>query len=98
MWIFGYGSLMWGGWEATYGCTERLWADLAGYRRAFNKKSVENWGMPQSPGLTLNFLARPIAAAAEMTSTRAMKQRSLPRTWRGPFGGKPCFLGMEQDR
>ena len=54
MWIFGYGSLMFDGWEAAYGCTEHVWADLAGYRRAFNKKSVENWGTPQSPGLTLN--------------------------------------------
>lgn len=54
MWIFGYGSLMFDGWEAKYGCTECLWADLAGYRRAFNKKSTLNWGTKQSPGLTLN--------------------------------------------
>jgi cation transport protein ChaC len=54
MWIFAYGSLMFDGWEAAYDCTGRLWAELAGYRRAFNKKSVENWGTPEAPGLTLN--------------------------------------------
>lgn len=57
MWIFGYGSLMSDGWETDYGCTERLWADLAGYQRAFNKKSVRNWGTRDAPGLTLNLAA-----------------------------------------
>jgi glutathione-specific gamma-glutamylcyclotransferase len=54
MWIFGYGSLMFDGWESDYGCAERTWADLAGYRRVFSKKSVANWGSKKRPGLTLN--------------------------------------------
>jgi glutathione-specific gamma-glutamylcyclotransferase len=54
MWIFGYGSLMFDGWESDHGCVERRWVDLAGYRRVFNKKSVENWVTKERPGLTLN--------------------------------------------
>ena len=54
MWIFGYGSLMFDEWESNHGCVGRRWADLAGYRRVFNKKSVENWGTKEWPGLTLN--------------------------------------------
>jgi cation transport regulator ChaC len=54
MWIFGYGSLMFDEWESNHGCVGRRWADLAGYRRVFNKKSVENWGSKKRPGLTLN--------------------------------------------
>ena len=37
MWIFGYGSLMWDGWESEFVCQERAMATLSGYRRAFNK-------------------------------------------------------------
>ena len=44
MWVFGYGSLMWDGWEAEFGCTRREQATLAGFRRDFNKSSVRNWG------------------------------------------------------
>jgi glutathione-specific gamma-glutamylcyclotransferase len=54
MWIFGYGSLMFDGWEAACGCIDRKWADLPGYRRSFNKKSVESRGTREVPGLTLN--------------------------------------------
>ena len=54
MWIFGYGSLMFDGWEREHGCACRAWADLRGYRRDFNKKSVRNWGSQESPGVTLN--------------------------------------------
>jgi cation transport regulator ChaC len=56
MWIFGYGSLMFDGWEAACGCTDRKWADLPGYRRSFNKKSVESRGTREAPGLTLNLV------------------------------------------
>ncbi len=49
MWIFGYGSLMFDGWEAACGCTGRKWADLPGYRRSFNKKSVESRGTREAP-------------------------------------------------
>ena len=44
MWVFGYGSLMWDGWEAEFGCTRREQAALAGFGREFNKSSVRNWG------------------------------------------------------
>src|SRR5258708_3380965 len=56
MWIFGYGSLMFDGWEAFCGCIDRKWADLPGYRRSFNKKSVESRGTREVPGLTLNLV------------------------------------------
>jgi cation transport protein ChaC len=56
MWIFGYGSLMFDGWEAVRGCTGRKWANLPGYRRSFNKKSVESRGTREAPGLTLNLV------------------------------------------
>jgi cation transport protein ChaC len=62
MWIFGYGSLMFAGWESDYGCTERKWADLVGYQRVFNKKSVKNWGTKHCPGLTLNLQESAMAA------------------------------------
>jgi glutathione-specific gamma-glutamylcyclotransferase len=45
---------MFDGWESDYGCIEHTWAELAGYRRIFNKKSVANWGSEKLPGLTLN--------------------------------------------
>jgi glutathione-specific gamma-glutamylcyclotransferase len=54
MWVFGYGSLIFDGWESNHGCVERTWADLAEYRRVFNKKSIANWGSEKRPGLTLN--------------------------------------------
>lgn len=56
MWVFGYGSLMWDGWEATRGCVRRARADLRGYRRVFNKASVRNWGTKEFPGPTLNLI------------------------------------------
>ena len=48
---------MFDGWESDRRCFGRTWADLAGYRRVFNKKSVENWGTKKWPGLTLNLKA-----------------------------------------
>ena len=53
MWVFGYGSLMWDGWEAEFGCTRKETATLRGYRRDFNKASVQNWGSESTPGPTL---------------------------------------------
>jgi cation transport protein ChaC len=61
MWIFGYGSLMFDGWEAAHGCIDRKWANLPGYRRSFNKKSVESRGTSKFPGLTLNLVPAEIA-------------------------------------
>jgi glutathione-specific gamma-glutamylcyclotransferase len=57
MWIFGYGSLMWDGWETHRGCIHRVTAELRGYARTFNKLSVRNWGTPRYPGPTLNLIA-----------------------------------------
>ena len=62
MWIFGYGSLMWGGWESDFECERRATAQLHGYRRAFNKSSVKNWGTRECPCPTLNLVADPIAS------------------------------------
>jgi cation transport protein ChaC len=57
MWVFGYGSLMWDGWEANRGCLRRVIAELRGYARTFNKLSVRNWGTHSCPGPTLNLIA-----------------------------------------
>jgi glutathione-specific gamma-glutamylcyclotransferase len=57
MWIFGYGSLMWDGWETSFDCKRRITAVLPGYRRTFNKGSVKNWGTAAQPGPTLNLTA-----------------------------------------
>ena len=57
MWVFGYGSLMWDGWEAHHGCLRRVTAELRGYSRTFNKRSVRNWGTRLHPGPTLNLVA-----------------------------------------
>ena len=54
MWIFGYGSLMWDGWEQRTGFQRRVTATLHGYCRVFNKASVRNWGDRRHPGPTLN--------------------------------------------
>src|SRR5215471_636076 len=59
MWIFAYGSLMFDGWEAACGCIDRKWADLPGYRRSFNKKSIKSRGTGEVPGLTLNLVRAP---------------------------------------
>lgn len=54
MWVFGYGSLMWDGWEAQFACVRRSVGTLRGYRRVFDKASVKNWGSRNSPCPTLN--------------------------------------------
>jgi cation transport protein ChaC len=62
IWVFGYGSLMWDGWETQQGCTRRAFVVLPGYRRAFNKASVRNWGTKANPCPTLNLIASPFGA------------------------------------
>jgi len=47
---------MFDGWEAAHCCIDRKWANLPGYRRSFNKKSVESRGTSKFPGLTLNLV------------------------------------------
>lgn len=59
MWVFGYGSLTWDGWETKFGCTRRVIADLPEYCRSFNKKSTKNWGTVSAPGPILNLLNAP---------------------------------------
>ncbi len=54
MWLFGYGSLMWDGWETHFGCLRRQAAVAPSHSSIFNKKSVERWGTRARPGLTLN--------------------------------------------
>ena len=59
MWVFGYGSLMWDGWEQPFGGVRVDGAALAGFRRSFNKKSVRNWGSSKAPGPTLGLEPAP---------------------------------------
>lgn len=54
MFVFGFGSLLWDGWETELGCLSKTNANLKGYRRKFNKASVKNWGTKEIPGPTLN--------------------------------------------
>jgi glutathione-specific gamma-glutamylcyclotransferase len=58
MWVFGYGSLMWDGWETEFGGTRFDLATLRNFHRSFNKKSTLNWGTPASPGPTLGLEPR----------------------------------------
>jgi len=66
MWIFGYGSLMRGEWEADFECEQRETARLHGYRRAFDKASIKNWGSPECPCLTLNLVADSSVSCVDM--------------------------------
>lgn len=53
LWVFGYGSLMWDGWETQFQGICEGKAILRGYHRAFNKKSTRNWGTIKIPCPTL---------------------------------------------
>ena len=57
MWIFGYGSLMWDGWELKHGCARKCLASIKGYRRTFDKASIKNRGTKKDPCPTLNLEA-----------------------------------------
>jgi cation transport regulator ChaC len=56
MWVFGYGSLMWDGWEVEFGAARRERATLPGVRRDFNKASWKNWGTRAVPAPTLGLV------------------------------------------
>lgn len=53
MWIFGYGSLMWDGWEKHFKGIKYEKAKLKNYYRDFNKGSTVNWGTKKAPCPTL---------------------------------------------
>jgi len=53
MWVFGYGSLMWDGWEQRFAGKRFEGSALAGFHRSFNKASTVNWGTSVLPGPTL---------------------------------------------
>lgn len=59
MLVFGYGSLMWDGWQSEYRCTRSEQATLTGYTRAFNKASTLNWGTRDNRGPTLGLEPSP---------------------------------------
>ena len=77
MLVFGYGSLIWDGWQNTEGrrCLRALPAELPGYRRVFNKKSVQNWGTRAKPCPTLNL------EAAASASCRGMAFEFQSNAW-----------------
>ena len=58
MWVFGYDSLMYDGWERARGCIRRERAALFGYERSFTKASTLNWGSKKSPAPTLRLAPR----------------------------------------
>lgn len=66
MFVFGYGSLMWDGWEKEFGGKKYSLAKLSDYKRDFNKKSVKNWGTQDTPGPTLGLEQK---KGAECTGT-----------------------------
>jgi cation transport protein ChaC len=69
MWIFGYGSLMWDGWEKKFNGIKYEKAILLKFERSFNKKSVKNWGSSEKPcptlGLEKNEKGKCVGAAFE---------------------------------
>ena len=79
MWIFGYGSLIWDGWESKSErrCLRAARAELSGWRRVFNKKSVLNWGTRAAPCPTLNLEQAPAASCRGLAFEFANDARFL---------------------
>jgi cation transport protein ChaC len=92
MWVFGYGSLMWDGWEETQGCVRRTRADLSGYRRVFNKASVRNWGTKEFPGPTLNLIKSDSAHCCGMAFEFPNEREQEIRTYLAKREGKGFAL------
>ena len=59
MWVFGYGSLMWDGWENKFDGERCDKSKILNYHRDFNKKSTRNWGTSHAPGPTLGLENEP---------------------------------------
>ncbi|MCK4144371.1 gamma-glutamylcyclotransferase [Ralstonia nicotianae] len=92
MWVFGYGSLMADGWEAKFACTQRVVAELAGYRRAFNKASVANWGTATNPCPTLNLYQAADASCTGIAFEFPEDQRAEVETYLAKREGKNFVL------
>ena len=60
VWVFGYDSLMWDNWETGHGCLRHVVAVFPGFRRTFNKASVNHWGTKDKPCPTFNLAADPL--------------------------------------
>jgi glutathione-specific gamma-glutamylcyclotransferase len=93
MWVFGYGSLMWDGWESRFGGSRSDGAVLSGYRRSFNKKSVTNWGTSEEPGPTLGLepdeTAECIGTAFEFPDTARVAVEEELKKREGPSFALP---------
>ena len=92
MWIFGYGSLMWDGWESEFVCLERAMATLSGYGRAFNKLSVANWGTKEAPCPTLNLQEDRDASCQGMAFAFAVADKGALLTYLQKREGKGFAL------
>ena len=73
--MFGYGSLMWDGWEKAFNCKLQKVATLPGYRRTFNKPSVVRWGKKRTPCPTLNVQSDSSASCTGMAFAFAPDRR-----------------------
>lgn len=103
MWVFAYGSLMWDGWEQQFDGTRAEAAVLEGYRRAFNKKSVENWGTTNCPcptlGLEADATARCTGVAFQFAEARDEAVWRYLRDREGPsFDLETAPVGLPEGR
>lgn len=101
VWVFGYGSLMVDGWEEEFGGTRHEGARLVGYHRSFNKRSTENWGTPERPGITLGLERDPeavcVGCAFHFPDERADEIRRYLRRREGPAFSFPELEVMLPD-
>jgi cation transport protein ChaC len=73
--IFGYGSLMWDGWEESHDCVRKEVAYLDGFERDFNKASTVNWGSSEHPAPTLGLARSTKASCAGLAFEFEPRQR-----------------------